>query len=150
MPTLLAGATIPVLAEPAHHLGEELFDGAFVNPLPVQQVIADGFTDLVVILSLPRWKNPPVWEEWILRALAGRRKVSSRVVRSAAVGRRARKAALATLRTPPPGINVTVVAPDMLLGMALEQRPRWVRRFVDAGRASGRAAVELARRPATP
>ncbi len=63
---------------------KRLFDGAFVSPLPVQQALADGFTDLVVILSLPRWKNPPAYEEWILRALAGRRKVSSRVVRSVA------------------------------------------------------------------
>jgi predicted patatin/cPLA2 family phospholipase len=146
MPALLAGATVPVLAEPAAALGEEVFDGGFLAPLPVEQALADGFTDLVVILSLPRWSNPPAYEEWFLRRLAPRRNVAAGVAGSARLGRRARKSALATLRRPPAGVNVSVIAPEIALGHSLEQRPAWVRRFVDAGRAAGRAGIELARR----
>jgi predicted patatin/cPLA2 family phospholipase len=145
MPVLLAGATVPVIADLATNGGEDVFDGAFVAPLPVRQALDDGCTDLVVILSLPRWVGPPRYEEWILIALARRRKVPEAVARSVRIGREARKAALATLRRPPAGVNVTVLAPEVVLGRSLEQRPAWVRRLVDAGADAGRLAVALAR-----
>jgi predicted patatin/cPLA2 family phospholipase len=145
LPVLLAGASVPVLTDPVVRDGTAVFDGAFVTPLPVQQALDDGCTDLVVILTLPRWSSPPAYEEWILRWLAARRKVPAVVARCVRIGRTSRKAALATLRRPPPGVNVTVMAPDILLARSLEQRPGWIRRSVEAGIATGRLAVELAR-----
>jgi predicted patatin/cPLA2 family phospholipase len=145
MPTLLAGASVPVLADAAELRGSGLFDGAFIAPLPVTQAIAEGCTDLVVILTLPRWKNPPVYEEWILRALASRRKVPGHVARAVKVGRKARRAGIATLRRPPDGIRVTVIAPAIQLARSLEQRRPWIERLVEAGVQAGRLAVDLAR-----
>lgn len=145
LPTLLAGASVPVLTDPAEVAGTGIFDGAFLDPLPVRQAMADGCTDLVVILTLPRWMHPPAYEEWILRALARRRNVRPGVARAVTVGRRARRDALETLRSPPAGVNVTVMAPEILLGRSLEQRPERIRRLVAAGEQIGRLAVELAR-----
>jgi predicted patatin/cPLA2 family phospholipase len=145
LPVLLAGASVPVLTDHVTRGDAPIFDGAFVAPLPVEQALADGCTDLVVILTLPRWRNPPAYEEWILRLLARRRGVAPEVAKCVRVGRHARKAALLTLRRPPAGVNVTVIAPEILLARSLEQRPGWIRRIVDAGCAAGRSAIELAR-----
>jgi hypothetical protein len=41
-------------------------------------------------------------------------------------------------------VNVTVMAPDVILARSLEQRPGWIRRVVDAGIAAGASAVRLA------
>lgn len=145
LPVLLAGASVPVLADHATRGDGAVFDGAFVAPLPIDRALADGCTDLVVILTLPRWVNPPAYEEWILRWLAKPRGVSPEVASCVRIGRRARKAALATLRRPPAGVNVTVVAPEIMLARSLEQRPGWIRRVVDAGIAAGVSAVQLGR-----
>jgi predicted patatin/cPLA2 family phospholipase len=145
MRTLLAGASVPVLADPVAHNGSGVFDGAFVTPLPVEHAIADGCTDLVVILTLPRWRHPAAYEEWILRALAGRRGVAAGIARAVRIGRRSRRAAFDLLRKPPAGVNVTVIAPDVFLGTSLERRCDWIERTVEAGVQAGRLAVELGR-----
>jgi predicted patatin/cPLA2 family phospholipase len=145
MPKLLAAASVPVLADPMLNGASGLFDGAFVTPLPVREVLSDGYTDLVVILTLPRWSGPPFWEELVLGALARRRGVRRELVRAAGGGRRARRESLRVLRKPPPGVNVTVIAPEVRLTKSLDQRPEWIERSVEAGVQAGRLAVELAR-----
>jgi hypothetical protein len=42
-------------------------------------------------------------------------------------------------------VNVTVIAPDILMGRSLERRPERINRIVEAGVLAGRVAVELSR-----
>jgi predicted patatin/cPLA2 family phospholipase len=145
MPALLAGASIPVLADTPPWRGGAYVDGGFAMPLPVDRALADGCTDLVAVLTLPRWRQPPRWEEWILRALARRRGSRALVKSGLRASRSARRAGLDRLRRPPFGVNVTVIAPAVGLAPSLERRRERIARLVDAGREAGRLALELAR-----
>jgi predicted patatin/cPLA2 family phospholipase len=145
LPTLLAAAAVPVLCDHYQLEGCPFLDGAFAAPLPVTRALADGYSDLVVILTLPRWRRPAGYENWVLRALAGRRGVPARVARAVEQGRRARLEALRTLKRPPKDVNVTVIAPRTSMIRSLERRREWIHRIVEAGVDEGRGAVELSR-----
>jgi predicted patatin/cPLA2 family phospholipase len=145
LPTLLAAASVPVLADVYDLAHGRFIDGACGAPLPVSEALEKGCTDLVVLLNLPPPRGPAWYETLVLYALAGRRGLSSRVARAVRAGRAARRRALRQLATPPPGVNITVLAPGRRLIRSLELDPARVERCVDAGIACGAAAVARAR-----
>ncbi|HYC77863.1 MAG TPA: patatin-like phospholipase family protein [Planctomycetota bacterium] len=145
LPTLLAAASVPVLADVYDLAHGRYVDGACGAPLPVSEAIAAGYTDLVVVLNLPPPEGPAWYETLVLYALAGRRGLSSRVAEAVRNGRRARRAALRRLLRPPPGVRVTVLAPERRLIRSLERDPATVEACVESGVACGRRAVERAR-----
>jgi predicted patatin/cPLA2 family phospholipase len=113
---LRASATHPLLSEPMMLLGDrECFDGGFANPLPIEDAIDNGCTDVLVFLTraadyvdpapgfllreIFRWRcargNPQLVE-------AGRRlHVRENLSRDLALGR----------RLPPPGVNIVAICP---------------------------------------
>ncbi len=145
LPSLLAAASVPVLAN-AYDLKHGMYiDGACGAPLPVVEAIAGGFTDLVVILTLPPPKGPAWYETLLLYTLAGRRGLHSSVALAVRAGRHARKVALGILDHPPTGVNITVIAPPARLIRSLEQDSRIIEAAVDEGVRVARQAVDLAR-----
>ncbi len=145
LPTLLAAASVPVLADAYDLRHGRYIDGACGSPLPVLEALASGYTDIVVIVSLPPPKGPAWYESLILYALAARRGLTSRVGTAVRGGRRARRAALGVLEHPPTGVNITVIAPPARLIRSLEKDPAIVERAVNAGISAATRAVELAR-----
>jgi predicted patatin/cPLA2 family phospholipase len=146
LPTLLAAASVPVLADVYDLAHGRYIDGACGAPLPVAEALARGCTDLVVVLNLPPPLGPAWYETLVLYALAGRRGLSSRVARAVRAGRAARRDALELLESPPKGVNITVVAPKERLVRSLELDPARVERCVDHGVERGRDAVARAAR----
>jgi predicted patatin/cPLA2 family phospholipase len=144
LPTLLAAASVPVLADVYDLAHGRYIDGACGAPLPVAEALARGCTDLVVLLNLPPPLGPAWYETLVLYALAGRRGLSSRVARAVRAGRAARRDALELLERPPAGVRMTVLAPDRRLIRSLELDPAVVERCVEDGAAVGAAAVRRA------
>lgn len=145
LPTLLAAASVPVLADVYDLAHGRFIDGACGAPLPVAEALSRGCTDLVVLLNLPPPLGPAWYETMILYALAGRRGLTSRVARAVRAGRAARRDAIEFLGAPPPGVNITVLAPERRLVRSLELDPARVEACVDAGAAAGTRALARAR-----
>jgi predicted patatin/cPLA2 family phospholipase len=122
---LRASATHPLLSERTARLGDrDCFDGGFANPVPIQDAIDNGCTDLLVFLTrsaqfvdtqpgflmreLFRWKCARGNSQLVS---AGRRMhIQENLARDLAVGR----------REPPPGINIATISPSKF-GLAVSR-----------------------------
>jgi predicted patatin/cPLA2 family phospholipase len=145
IPTLIAAATVPALADPPAVEHEAWIDGAIGSPLPVREAVEHGITDLVAVLNLPIESEPAWYEPILLGLLAPRRGLSPRIARVVHAARATRRDAIRMLRSPESGLRVTVLAPLVRPGHTLERDERVLEEAIAAGTQLGLAAVERAR-----
>ena len=145
VPMLAAASSVPALADPFEFEQSAWIDGACGAPLPVDEALRRGFTDLVVVLNLPLEQHPTWYEPLLLRALSGPRGLSPDLARLVSSGRAARRAALRWLVHMPKHLRVTVIAPPVQPGRTLEREAHIVRRSIAVGNATGSNWVRRAR-----
>jgi predicted patatin/cPLA2 family phospholipase len=144
MPALLAGASVPVLTEPAR-LGEGRFlDGAVGAPLPVAEALALGCQDLVVVLNRPIAGELGWHERALFRWLARRSGVHVGLAAALREAERTRRDVLALLGRPPEGVRVTMIAPRAASLDSLERRRAVLERAVQDGFARASSLVREA------
>ena len=142
--TLTAAASVPALAEPIELDRIPFIDGACGSPLPLTDVVLQGFSDVVIILNLPRGIEPAWYEPHALRILASRRGLSRRIGHVVQRARETRRHAIQLLERGVPGVRFTIFAPSTLPGRTLERQSHVVRGAIDAGIEVGRVAVHRA------
>ena len=114
---LKASSALPVLYNRLIDVeGRPCCDGGFVNPIPLEEAIASGCTDILVLLTRPR-SYVELAPNWLHRAIFGaasRRRSVAFQDAYLAVHERANAARdLALGRRPPPGgINIATVCPQ--------------------------------------
>ncbi len=145
LPTLCAAASVPVLAEVFELNRTKWLDGACGAPLMVSQALEAGFTDLVVTLTLPVGRAPAWYETHALMMLAKRHGISPKVAAVVQSGRAARMRSIAVIKDPPPGVRITVIAPETGPVGSLETSSRRIQASVDMGRLAGMRAIAEAR-----
>ncbi|HWG91091.1 MAG TPA: patatin family protein [Candidatus Thermoplasmatota archaeon] len=141
---LMATSALPLaVAKPVEALGRRLLDGGVADPIPVARAIADGYTDLVVVLNRP--KGPPRKPEpWWVSRLAAREYPA--IAHLSARHHDLHNAAVALAENPPPGVRITLVRPTRPTGLSrLTRDPRLLDRAIRQGFEDGQAA--LARGP---
>lgn len=119
--------------------GRRYFDGGIVDPIPVRKAIADGHTDLTVILNTPpeqrRRDNPA------LAALTARRYPNLRdgIVNHYTI----KQEALRFMATPPEGVRITTIQPRQATGLSrLSRDLAAIRAGIDLGRRDGTAYLD--------
>ena len=137
---LKATGRLPFASGPPVSLGGRLYlDGGILDPIPARRAVADGATELTVILNKP--PGPRVKDNALIANLAARRYPALRdgIVRHHAI----KQEALDYVESPPPGLAVNVIRPTKPTGLSRLTRdmPR-IRRAIEQGRADGRAALD--------
>jgi len=130
LPAIMASAAVPALLPPVEIDGEPFIDGGVVDNVPISRAIADGATQVYVLLSGPLGAPPPPPRrpvEGVLSAL--RIAVEARLSRD--------------LELVPPGVEITLLGPDAV-------RPSGYRDFsataelIAAGRSGAAAGLDVA------
>ena len=143
--TLIAAASVPALAEPVELDSVPLIDGACGSPLPLTEVIQQGYSDVVVVLNLPRGVEPAWYEASAMRVLAPRRGLPYRIVDVIQRARRTRYEAMRRIERGVPGVSFSVFAPSVHPGRTLERDPQVLQRAIDAGIALGHDTLHRVR-----
>jgi predicted patatin/cPLA2 family phospholipase len=114
---LKASAAHPLLYGPRISIeGRECFDGGFANPLPVETAIANGCTDVLVVLTRPASfvDQPPGFlmrRLFVLRVAGGNRRLIESGLRIHEIENASRDLA-AGRRSPPAGVNIVTICPE--------------------------------------
>lgn len=119
--------------------GHEYLDGGILDPIPVRRAVADGHTDVTLVLNKPRGRRQK--DNAVVAAIAARRYPMLRdgILRHYEI----KGEALAYAEDPPEGVTVRIVRPSEPTGLGrLTRDPRLVSRAIEQGRADGRAFLE--------
>jgi predicted patatin/cPLA2 family phospholipase len=117
MEALKASAAHPMLYDRHVRIRDrECFDGGFANPLPVQNAIDAGCTDVLVILTRPSsYVEPPpgfiVRRLFVWKCARGNQRLIETGLRLHLLANAARDMALGR-RRPPDGVNIATICPD--------------------------------------
>jgi predicted patatin/cPLA2 family phospholipase len=140
IPWLKATGRLPLGAGPPVTIGGRRFlDGGILDPIPLRRAIADGATDLTLILNKP--EGPPASDSALLAAWLARRYplLKDGLARHQAIKREAVALALA----PPEGVRVQVVRPQAPTGLhRLSRDLGRIHAAIEMGRADGRKAMD--------
>lgn len=142
IPWLKATGRLPLGAGPPVSIGGRRFlDGGILDPIPLRRAIADGATDITLVLNKPT--GPPASESAVLASLLARRYPSLRegLARHQAMKREAVELAL----DPPEGVTVQVIRPSGPTGLhRLSRDMDRIRAAIELGRRDGRKAMDAA------
>jgi predicted patatin/cPLA2 family phospholipase len=119
--------------------GRELLDGGILDPIPVRRAVADGFTDVTVVLNKPKGHRQK--DNAVLAGIAARRypKLRQGILHHYQI----KSEAFDYCESPPDGVTVRTVRPREPLGLGrLTRDPRLIRRAIEAGRSDGKAFAE--------
>jgi predicted patatin/cPLA2 family phospholipase len=125
--------------------GREYLDGGILDPIPVRRAVADGHTDLTVVLNKPQGHRQK--DNAVLASIAARRfpKLRQGILHHYQI----KSEAFDYCEAPPQGVTVRLVRPSAPPGLGrLTRDPKLIRRAIEAGRADGKAFAEG--RPAAP
>ena len=117
MEALKASAAHPMLYDRNVRIRErECFDGGFANPLPVQDAIDAGCTDVLVVLTRPAsYVEPPpgfvVRRLFVWKCARGNQRLIDSGLRLHLLANAARDIALGRRRAPD-GVNIVTICPD--------------------------------------
>jgi predicted patatin/cPLA2 family phospholipase len=119
--------------------GRSLLDGGILDPIPARKAVADGATELTVVLNKP--PGPRVRDNAVIAGIAARRypRLRDGIVRHHAI----KQAALDYVESPPEGLTVRVVRPSVPTGLSrLSRDLRAIRKAIDQGRRDGHASLD--------
>lgn len=114
---LHAALSVPVLYNrPVMVAGRPCMDGGLAIPFPLQHAIADGCTDILVLMSHPTaYKQPEyaLWQDILFRTMCARGSAGTWCTYRDRVKVSIQYRDLATGRTPPPaGVNIATVCTE--------------------------------------
>jgi len=112
---LKASSAVPFLYKASVKVQEQLLvDGGVSDPLPIAKAIAMGAKHIVVIRTVSDQTSQSSWRQRV-DALPLRQALPTKLKNMLAVHETAYTLALETIRNPPEGVNVLLVAPEQAL-----------------------------------
>lgn len=134
---LKATGRLPFASGPPVRIdGRALLDGGILDPIPARRAVADGATELTVVLNKP--PGPRVKDNWAIASIAARRypKLRDGITRHHAI----KQAALDYVEAPPEGLTVHLVRPAKPTGLGRLTRDRAaIQAALEQGRKDGHA-----------
>jgi predicted patatin/cPLA2 family phospholipase len=119
--------------------GREYLDGGILDPIPVRRAVADGFSDVTIILNKPKGYRQK--DNAVLAGIAARRYPNLR--NGILHHYRIKSEAFDYCESPPEGVTVRMVRPREPPGLGrLTRDPRLIQRAIETGRADGKAFAE--------
>lgn len=114
---LKAATSLPVATHGQHPMnGEQYSDAAILNPLPVEELIRAGYTDITVVLNSPLKSFSPPVPRWLAALAFPGHIMGDLMHRNHHIGyNRGRK----IIADPPAGIKFHLAAPDQDLAVGL-------------------------------
>ena len=114
--------------------GRELLDGGILDPIPIRRAVADGATDITLVLNKPEGRRRK--DNWVVANVAARRypKLRHGIVNHYAI----KGEALDYASSPPEGVAVRIVRPSRPTGLGrLSRDLGQIRAAIELGRGDG-------------
>ncbi|HUR24411.1 MAG TPA: patatin family protein [Candidatus Thermoplasmatota archaeon] len=119
--------------------GREFLDGGVLDPIPIRRAVADGATDVTLILNKPPGKRQR--DNAVLAGMAARRypKLRDGILRHHAI----KGEALDYAESPPVGVKVRIIRPTKPTGLSrLSRDLKLIRAAIEQGRSDGHAFLQ--------
>lgn len=146
---LRATAALPVVFGREVHIGSDRFvDGGIHAPVPIEQAIADGHRNLLVILTRPADYTPvrtPRWQLHAMRIAARMKRHSPSVISQLGAHLESLERALEVIREAPerdPALRIWCIAPSGPIASRLTRDRGLLKSTAARGRADALAALE--------
>lgn len=119
--------------------GREFLDGGILDPIPIRRAVADGATEVTLILNKPLGRRQK--DNAVIAGMAARRypKLRDGILRHHAI----KGEALDYAEGPPEGVKVHIVRPSKPTGLSrLSRDLKLIRAGIELGRGDGKAFLE--------
>ncbi|MHB1261408.1 MAG: patatin-like phospholipase family protein [Thermoplasmatota archaeon] len=119
--------------------GREFLDGGILDPIPIRRAVADGATEVTLILNKPAGKRQK--DNAVLAGMAARRypKLRDGILRHHAI----KGEALDYAEAPPDGVTVHLIRPSTPTGLSrLSRDLKLIRAGIEQGRRDGHAFLD--------
>lgn len=137
---LKATGRLPFASGPTVSIdGREFLDGGILDPIPIRRAVADGATDVTLVLNKPQGKRQK--DSYVIASMAARRypKLRDGILRHHAI----KGEALDYAESPPEGVTVRIVRPSTPTGLSrLSRDLKLIRAGIEQGRSDGQAFLE--------
>lgn len=139
---LKAATALPIATRGKHKVDGEWFcDAAILNPLPLEDLIGSGFTDITVIMNSPAWvESLPLARFTRFLSFPFNRKISKLMKE---LHHKHFNSARNLALNPPPHVKLRVIAPDEILPVGLvTTKQELLEKTVALGKAKGKEFAE--------
>jgi predicted patatin/cPLA2 family phospholipase len=139
IPWLKATGRLPIGAGPPVAIdGRHFLDGGIVDPIPLRRAIAEGATDITLVLNKPQ--GPPQPDNAIVAKYVARR--YPMLAKAILEHQRIKHGTIALAMSPPEGVRVRIVRPQRPTGLhRLSRDLKSIRAGIEQGRQDGRRFV---------
>lgn len=114
--------------------GREFLDGGILDPIPIRRAVADGHTDITLVLNKPDGRRHK--DNWVVANVAARRypKLRHGIVNHYAI----KGESLDYAMSPPEGVQVGIVRPSHATGLSrLSRDIGQIKKAIELGREDG-------------